>query len=712
MIRYLTTALALAVLTLTVILRLNDPVEIAGFRHQIFDLYQRWHTRPAQEVPIHIVDIDEESLKRLGQWPWPRSLLAQLVTSLGEAGVSTIAFDMVFSEPDRTSPRQIAEDLPLDNELRQRLVDLPDHDRMLATAISKTRVVLGFALSDSGDNETEPVVKSGFATAGTDPRPYLIVFDGNISSLPGLTKAALGNGTLNFSPDGDGVVRKVPLVMRFKDTIVPSLAAEVLRVAQGAGSYIIRSSDASGHSGYGLHTGVTDVKVGAFVVPTDANGRVWFHAARSAKRRVPAWKVLAGQSDMNRFAGSIVLVGPSATGLHDIRFTPLGAAIPGVEIRTQIIEQILTNGFLVRPDWAKGAEVVFMVVVGLALIFLIDRLGAMPSALAGSTFLIAALSISLVMFREHRLLFDPVYPAFSIIVIFILCSVLRHIRVESEQRWIRSAFSSYVSPNLVDELVNNPKILTLGGERRDLTFLFTDLAGFTTLVEQSKPGALIPLLNEYLNEMIAIGFKHGGTLDAIVGDATTFFFNAPVAQEDHAERALACAVEMDAFADRFSKEKTAQGLPVGLTRIGVHSGPVIIGNMGGDVIFNYAAHGDAINVAARLETVNKHLGTRVCVSMETASRCRQFDGRPVGTIQLKGKAEGILAFEPLTPDEIVSERVTTYLAAYDLLVIDAEAALAAFRAAAEKHPDDPLIHFHVKRLESGDAGTLIRMASK
>jgi len=420
MIRYLTTALALAVLALTVILRLNDPVEIAGFRHQVFDLYQRWHTRPPRDVPIHIVDIDEESLKRLGQWPWPRSLLAQLVTLLGEAGVSTIAFDMVFSEPDRTSPSQVAEELPLDNEMRRKIAELPDHDRMLASALSKTRVVLGFALSDAGDSETGPVVKSGFATAGTDPRPYLIVFDGNISSLPMLTEVSLGNGTLNFSPDGDGVVRKVPLVMRFKDTIVPSLAAETLRIAQGAGSYIIRSSDASGEAGYGLHTGVTQVKIGAFVVPTDANARLWFHAAKPDDRRIPAWKVLAGQTNMSRFTGSIVLVGPSATGLHDIRFTPLGAAIPGVEIQAQVIEQILTNGFLVRPDWAKGAEVVFMVVIGLALIFLIDRLGAMPSALAGSTLLIASLSISLVMFKEHRLVFDPVYPAFSIIVIFIL----------------------------------------------------------------------------------------------------------------------------------------------------------------------------------------------------------------------------------------------------------------------------------------------------
>jgi len=542
MIRYLTTALALAVLALTVILRLNDPVEIAGFRHQVFDLYQRWHTRPPRDVPIHIVDIDEESLKRLGQWPWPRSLLAQLVTLLGEAGVSTIAFDMVFSEPDRTSPSQVAEELPLDNEMRRKIAELPDHDRMLASALSKTRVVLGFALSDAGDSETGPVAKSGFATAGTDPRPYLIVFDGNISSLPMLTEVSLGNGTLNFSPDGDGVVRKVPLVMRLKDTIMPNLAAETLRVAQGAGSYIIRSSDASGEAGYSLHTGVTQVKIGAFVVPTDANARLWFHAAKPDDRRIPAWKILAGQTDMSRFTGSIVLVGPSATGLHDIRFTPLGAAIPGVEIQAQVIEQILTNGFLVRPDWAKGAEVVFMVVIGLALIFLIDRLGAMPSALAGSTLLIASLSISLVMFKEHRLVFDPVYPAFSIIVIFILCSVLRHIRVESEQRWIRSAFSSYVSPNLVDELVNNPKILKLGGERRDLTFLFTDLAGFTTLVEQSKPGALIPLLNEYLNEMISIGFKHGGTLDAIVGDATTFF-GAVLAKRDAWARIAGCMRE-------------------------------------------------------------------------------------------------------------------------------------------------------------------------
>ena len=284
--------------------------------------------------------------------------------------------------------------------------------------------------------------------------------------------------------------------------------------------------------------------------------------------------------------------------------------------------------------------------------------------------------------------------------------------LESKHRWIKEAFSAYISPNLVEHLINHPEELELGGERRECTFVFTDLVGFTPLVEKTDPSTLVSYLNEYFEGMTEIVFKHQGTVSKIVGDAIAVMFSAPVIQKDHAERAVACALEMDDYAQKFAQEKEKQGLALGYTRIGVNTGTVIIGNVGSKNQLDYRALGDAINTAARLESANKQLGTRVCISGTTVAQCANFIGRPIGALILKGKTKPVETFEPLSKNQMNSSNVQDYLKAFELMDEKEPGALQAFEALLLAHPNDKLARFHYDRMQNHEYGSAIVLPLK
>lgn len=281
----------------------------------------------------------------------------------------------------------------------------------------------------------------------------------------------------------------------------------------------------------------------------------------------------------------------------------------------------------------------------------------------------------------------------------------RRQRAEAERA--RANLARYFSPNLASHLADHPAILELGGERRDLSFLFTDLADFTPLAESLDAALIVQMMNEYIGGLSAIVFEHGGTVHTVVGDAVYAMFGAPLEQPDHAARAVACALAIDAFAQAFAREKNAHGIPVGVTRIGVNSGPAIVGNFGGEMFFHYTAYGDAINTAARLEGANKLLGTRICISAETAGRIPGFAGRPVGTLIVKGKDAGIESFEPLNGDGRTPAAATSYLRAFERLNAGDPQAVQAFAAHVGRFGDDGLAAFHLRRLLAGKTGTRI-----
>lgn len=585
---------AVLVVAASLLLWLADTPAQQALRNYQFDQFQRWRPRAAPAQPVHIVDIDEASLERLGQWPWPRSRMATLLDRLAGAGAVAVVFDSVFAEADRTAPKAVVDSLGVSGTQRDALLALPDPDASFARSLQQTPSVLGFALQQGG-KATLPQQTAHMVVLGEAQPDWLHRFDGATTSLPALQSAAGGNGALNFVPDSDGVVRRVPLALRVGDATVPSLVTEALRVAAAEANVVLKSA--------GANSGLAEVRIGTLAVPSTPHGEMWLHYSRPVgTRALPAWQVLANPLPPGQLAGQIVLVGSSAQGLMDLRFSPLGL-LPGVEVHAQALDQILSGRFLQRPSWARGLEVLFLGLGGVLVSVLALRQRAWVSATAGLGLLVVWLLGTWWAFTVRGLLLDALSPALVWLLCYLVCSLWHHLRTEREQRWVRQAFARYVSPNRVAYLLAHPKAMELGGRRQVCSFVFTDLAGFTSLVEALDPAQAVQLLNTYLDEMVAIAFRHEGTLDRIVGDAVAIMFSAPVKQADHRARALACALEMDAFASNYAAEQKRLGKAAfGQTRIGVHCGEVIVGNFGGKTVFDYRALGDAVNTCARLES--------------------------------------------------------------------------------------------------------------
>lgn len=678
---------------------LPDPFErlrLAGF-----DLLQRAAPRPAaDDLPVRVVDIDDASLARHGQWPWSRDVVARLVGRLQDLGAAAIALDIVFAEPDRTSPARLAEGwrrdygwgAPTDTAL-------PDHDATLAQILARGRVVAGYGLL-AADNGGRTPKKPGFASLGPDPAPRLPGFSGVIPNIPVLEEAAAGHGSFTIAAGQDEIVRRLPLLASLRGGLVPSLALEALRVAQGEDTIRIRAEQGAGAEG--AVTGYT-VSVGGIELPLDAEGAFRLHHSGSvAQRSLPAWRFLEAEpgSELgDAVAGKIVLVGTSAVGLGDLRPTPLNAFEPGIAIHAEALEQILSGHHLARPAWAPGAEILASLLLALAAILAAARAGSRLAAatalgLVGATGLAAWLA-----FTRAGLLVDASFALLAILGGFAAASLARHLLTERDAAHLRQAFAHYLSPDLVKALASDPGRLKLGGETRAMTFLFTDLEGFTSLTETRGAEALVSLLNGYLDGLCGVAMAHGGTVDKIVGDAVHVMFNAPLDQPDHARRAVECALAMDDFATGFAAERRAEGVPFGVTRIGVNTGPAVVGNFGGARRFDYTAHGDAINTAARLEAANKTLGTRICIAGSTVAGCEGLAFRPIGTLMLRGKALGVPVFAPSRPTEAAFD--ARYGAALARLQEGEEAGAEALLSLHAERPDDPVLALHARRIEAG-----------
>jgi adenylate cyclase len=694
---------------------LADPIPVQSLRLAQFDQFQRWHPRAPTPVAVQVVDIDEASLKDFGQWPWPRTRLAELVQRLHEAGAAVIAFDVLLAEADRTSPQAMAH-LWQSPQASALLQTLPDHDELLARALTGNGVVLGSSLSRSGAPVPLPAPLPGslappyrIVTSGTpSPAPWLHAFDTVVWALPALQASAAGVGAMNFVADHDGVLRRVPVLLRVGDQMLPTLSAEALRVAQGARNYLLKSNEA----------GVQEVRIGSLAVPTNAQGEIWLHYAREpAHRFISAAQILSNPAAVGALTGQIVLVGSSAAGLMDLRFNPQGQLMPGVQAHALALEQMLTGQYLQRPAWAAGAEALALVLGTLVVggVALVAPVGV--SALLAASVLGVMLGGAWGAFVLGHVLLDAANPALVVLLGFGLASGIQHRVSERERRWISHAFSRYVSPNRVAHLMAHPEQLQLSGLRQVCSFVFTDLAGFTAMMEGCDPADVVVWLNDYLEALLVIVFRHDGTLERFMGDAVAVLFSAPVAQPDHRQRALDCALEIDAFAAAYADRLQAQGVPWGHTRIGVHTGEVIVGNFGGKTLFDYRALGDPINTAARLESVNKHLGSRVCVSREILDGCRPVPVRAVGRLVLMGKQQVLQAYEPMAAtDPQTCADLADYAAAMQLLAPgqahQTDQALAAFMALAQRYPHDPLVALHLARLRQGATDDLIVLADK
>jgi adenylate cyclase len=621
--------------------RIWDPYPLEEVRVRSFDLYQNIKPRIPSAHPVIIVDIDEDSIGAYGQWPWPRTLIADLLTRLYEMQSVAIAFDVIFSEPDRSSPKEALKYFRnLDEGTRERLLQLPSNDDIFAQVIARGKVVLG----QSGTHlpkiqSDENLPETGVATLGPDPAPYLIAFPHLLRNLPSLEKAAAGRGLFSIGTERDGIVRRVPIVMRSSDKVVPGLVLDLLRVLTGSGAILIRSDQ----------SGVQSVAVPGLILPTDQNGRVWIHfGPHEQDRYVSARDVIEGKVAAEKFAGKLVLLGTSAIGLLDIKTTPVDAAMPGVEVHAQLVEATLTNALLSRPGYAVVVEMIGALVACTTISFLAPFATALVmflSALFASATFVAG---SWVAFSRYQMLFDASFPLIATLLVYMSLVLIGYFREEVDRRRIRSAFAQYLSPTLVERLVQSPKQLVLGGETRTMTVLFSDVRDFTTISESYKddPHGLTTLMNRLLTPLTNVIMARSGTIDKYIGDAVMAFWNAPLddpAQEIHACHAaldmLECVNALNEERQRQASTNGARYFPIKIG-LGINTGPCAVGNMGSDLRFQYTVMGDTVNLASRLEGQTKSHGLSIIIGSRTAAAvAEQFALLEIESIRVKGKAE-------------------------------------------------------------------------
>jgi adenylate cyclase len=651
----LTRALCVLLLFALVPLRILDPPPLEEIRLRTFDIYQTLRPRESTSHPVVIVDIDEASLKEIGQMPWPRTMFADLVTRLTELGVVAIGFDVIFPEPDRMSPSVAASNFRnLDEDTRNKLSSLPSNDEVLAQAIRRSRVVVGQAGSATAEprSPTDAALQTGFAVRGPDPAPFLVTFAGLLRNVPVIEQAAAGRGVFSIRPERDGIVRRVPIVMRAQGSLAPSLSIDLLRVVTKAGAILVRTDAA----------GVQSVAVPGLQVPTDQNGRYWVHfTPHEPGRYVSAKDVLQGRVPRDRVEGKLVLIGTSAVGLLDVKTTPVSAAMPGVEVHAQVLESALAQSSLSYPNYAIGAELLVAVLVGLAIIIAAPMLRASTMITLGAIVIAALIGASWYLFSQHNLLIDFTYPLMTSGLVYLTLMFVNYFKEQKQRQQIRAAFGYYLSPALVEQLARSPEKLVLGGEERRMTVLFSDVRGFTTISEQYKhdPQGLTRLMNRFLTPLTNAIIERKGTIDKYIGDAIMAFWNAPLDDSQQESNACEAALEMLTRAEKlnqeFKQEADRNGgkyMPLNVG-IGLNTGPCVVGNMGSDFRFNYSVLGDTVNVASRLEARTKDYRIPIVIGAQTEQRAKdKFATMEIDRIQVKGKTEPKTVFTVLGRAEV------------------------------------------------------------
>lgn len=641
------------------------PRPMEALQNAVFDQYNRLHPRKIENNPVFIIDIDEKSLELLGQFPWPRQIFSDIITSASASGAAAIGIDVMFAEPDRNSPSEVLtnwkslqmmtdnaqESLNWDVLEKDIMKTIVDPDASLAKALRNSNTVLSMAFTDDG--RPIPKAKAGIAIQKTnlelvDPLLFVPESTAAISNLDALHEAASGVGLINAKIDSDGLIRTTFTVLRHEQQLFPALAIELLRVAQGAQSLIVKTTGVQSEAGFSSGAGLSRLKVGQFVVPVEADGSMrLYYTERENIKRIPAWKVVTRDFDPLFMSGKIGIIGSSAAGLLDNRATPIDPVTPGVEIHLQAIQQIVDGKFLTRPLLLKFVEIALAFSVGLIIIFLVEFVGLVVPVLLWFLTSLGGVGFSLWSYTEKMMLVDPANPIFITGATLLTAGALRYIRKEEERRGVRNAFGQYLAPELVEVIAKNPKDLQLGGVVKPLTVMFTDIRDFTSISEglSKTPQLLTHLINRFLTTMSGLIYNRQGTIDKYIGDCIMAFWNAPTDLENHERLSCLAALDMQKAIKQLNhslkNDPELQGawsseLAMG---IGLNTGETLVGNIGSDQRFNYSALGDAVNIAARLESQTKFYGVDILLGAQTAQAASDLAMLEIDLIALKGKEE-------------------------------------------------------------------------
>lgn len=678
-----------------IFLQVQDYNGFKSMNEAAFDQYQRWKPRQIDpSVPVAVVDIDVRSLEVLGQWPWPRTEIAELTLRLAQLGVLSVAFDVLFAEPDRTSPVRIVESWKkYDPNASAQLDDsLRDHDEVFAGMIAQTPTVLGVVLNNQPDGKRPPT-KAGISYAGSNPHDVIPAFASANVNLPILSEGASGVGNFSLGELRSEVIRRVPLLSRIEEQIVPTLSLEAIRVGFQAGSIIVKSTDASGEIS-GVSAGIATMRVGPMEIPVEFDGGLYvYYSGNSVDREdrvISVADIMAGDTVdpalADRLGGKVVFVGTSAPGLLDLVATPFEPAAAGVNVHAELAEQIIAQFFatdrlayrddlaaalpntpddekpaveakiaeleaamaefsepvfISRPDWGEGMERIFILLVGILVSVLLAYNRTVLGGIAAAT---GAVSVALACWFSFDLsgfLLGPVYPALGVILPWGSLTVWNYVQTDRDKKAVKNQFAHFMSPEVIEEIAEDPdRYLTPGGDLRDLSIMFCDVRKFSTITENMTPQETILFINEFLTPLTDVVIRNSGTIDKYMGDCIMAFWNAPRKSDLHMEQATLALFQFKDALIEINKKFVEIGFPEIDIGVGVNTGPCAVGAMGSKMRLDYSCIGDAVNLSSRLEGITKQYGLWNCIGNNTAEGVNhQFALLEIDQVAVKGRSQ-------------------------------------------------------------------------
>ncbi len=631
----------------------NKPALLRALDQQLVGAMFRWRGAESPRHKILIVDIDETSLAHYGQWPWPRDLVARLVTRLHQQGARVIGLDMMFIEADRSSPIVFLQKYPQLARLAGKLLPELDHDQLLGQALAESPSVLGYTMLTWDDGlkrpDAIPFPSANLMLASKEVRfnqLRLMQAYRATANLPAIAQAQ-SEGFLNFFPETTGAVDRVPLLINLDGIPYPSLALEVARIALKEQSLQINPAP----PGADGRSGLLGLTLGKHFIPTDDQGQM------SINYRGP-WRsfdylsvktLLEGDEKVPELDDAIVLIGTSAVGLLDLQTTPFSRILPGVEIHANIIDNLLSADPLRYDIFTEiGITISLILIGGLLLGLLLACSGPLSGALGA--FLIILLAISgnyLVLFRQGTLV-GLTYPLLTILLICLVVTLANYLLVARQKQFIQGAFGHYLSPQVVAQLLRDPNQLSLAGEQRELSVLFCDIRNFTSISEGMDSAELTSLMNRYLTEMCRVITAGRGMIDKFIGDAIMAIWGAPLEDPAHPLQAVRSALEMQERTAELRKQWLAEGLPEIRVGIGINTGLMRVGNFGSEELFDYTVIGDQVNLASRLEGLNRIYGSSILIGEHTWRLVKEEVAcRPIDLVRVKGRNRPVEIYEPL-----------------------------------------------------------------
>jgi adenylate cyclase len=694
----------------------KKPELLSSLDNQITSAMFRWRGPVETTGNVAIVDIDEKSLRKIGQWPWPRDIVAQLVTSINNAGAKVMGFDIVFAEQDRTSPSKYLSDISQllnKSEIMKALEQLADredldHDLVLGYAVSNAPVVLGYIFQLKNDElkkEHEKPFPATIIKVSPENISYkdlsLISSYRPILNIEEIAQSET-EGFLNVFPDISGMVRKVPVFMELEGIPYPSIALEMIRIGLEEETTVIHASSQKTME----KKSILGVSVGETFIPTDDRGQVTvnFRGPVGTFDYIPAVDVIQGKNS-ERIQDKYVLIGTSASGLMDFHATPFSGIFPGVEIQATIIDNVLSKDLLTYDIFTEiGLTYTLIIIGGILLSALLAYTGALAGGLAGLIFTIGVIAGNYSLFFLKGRLLGITYPLATVVAIFLVVTLFNYFFEYRKKQFIHDAFSRYVSPMVVNQLVKKPDRLSLSGEEKNLSILFSDIRKFTTISEMMTPRQLGTFMNQYLTAMSDIIMENNGMVDKYIGDAIVAIWGAPLTDAEHVRNAVRSSIAMTEKLRALREGWSKQGLPVIDIGIGINTGITSVGNFGSESRFEYTVLGDNVNLASRLEGLNKVYGTNIIISEFTRNALNgEFFCRTLDKVRVEGKTVPIKIFEPLmegNPDNTLKEEIDLFEQALDFY--QSQNFEQAYRIMEELHNVNPhrLYRLYLERIES------------